>query len=312
MRSGADCKPSFEQVLAAWERRKRWIAADTDAYRLLDEAGDGVPEVEIDHYAGRWIVATRNGKCPDWLKEYDWPGVQAIYWKSLDPSEKLPPRWVCREQVTEPFVVHENGLKFEISFQTGYSQGIFLDQRLNRKWVMEHSRGLSVLNCFSYTCGFGMAAAAGGAERVVNLDLSKPYLEWGRRNYHLNGLPVRDQDFIYGDTFDWLKRFARQGKKFGGIILDPPTFSRSNKDQKRHVFRAEKDLGELVRAAMEVLEEGGWMFVSTNCRILTEPRFLRLVEAGMISQAEPEIKVLQMSPEFCGRNYLKACLAWKI
>ena len=85
--------------------------------------------------------------------------------------------------------------------------------RETRARVRAWAAGKRVLNCFAYTCGFGVAATAGGATRVLNLDLSKSALEWGKANYRANGFTPDDHDFVYGDVFDWLARLARRGAR---------------------------------------------------------------------------------------------------
>jgi len=92
-------------------------------------------------------------------------------------ERKAAPARIEGEEAGEPFEAMENGMRFLIDFRAGYSQGIFLDQRENRMETRWRARGLRVLNCFAYTCAFGVAAALGGAE-TVNIDLSKRYLEW--------------------------------------------------------------------------------------------------------------------------------------
>ena len=126
------------------------------------------------------------------------------------------------------------------------------------------------MNTFAYTCGFSVCAALGGA-RTTSLDLSKKYLEWGRRNFALNGLDPAQHDFIYGDTFDWLRRLAKKGRAFDVVVLDPPTFSQSKESG---VFRAEKDYGKLVAAALPVLKPGGVLLASTNAAELPPEKFL--------------------------------------
>jgi 23S rRNA (cytosine1962-C5)-methyltransferase len=134
-----------------------------------------------------------------------------------------------------------------------------------------------ILNCFAYTCGFSVCAAKAGA-RVTSLDLSKKYLEWGRRNFALNGLDPAAHDFIYGDTLDWLRRLAKKGRAFDVVVLDPPTFSQS----KEHgTFRAEKDYGKLVTAALPVLKPGGVLLASTNAAEFLPEEFLAAIEAAV-------------------------------
>lgn len=134
-----------------------------------------------------------------------------------------------------------------------------------------------VLNTFAYTCGFSVCAALAGA-RTTSLDLSKKYLEWGKRNLVLNGIDPAGHDFIFGDTFTWLKRLAKKGRAFDVVVLDPPTFSQS----KEHgVFRAEKDYGRLVAAALPVLKPGGILFASCNATGWPTERFLGEVEKAL-------------------------------
>jgi RluA family pseudouridine synthase len=192
---------------------------------------------------------------------------------------------------TTSFEILENGVCYEISFNEGYSVGLFLDQRDNRlRFLTNHiaadfplfkseigNRKSEILNCFAYTCGFSECAAKAGA-RTTSLDLSKKYLEWGKRNFALNGLDPAAHDFIYGDTFDWLRRLAKKGRAFDAVVLDPPTFSQS----KEHgTFRAEKDYGKLVTAALPVLKPGGILFASTNAADWPPEEFLADVEASI-------------------------------
>lgn len=205
--------------------------------------------------------------------------------KTADAS----PRLILGEPSPERFVIQENGVKFEMSFGEGYSVGLFLDQRDNRRRLLTghiaagfelypeapgKMRPPEVLNTFAYTCGFSVCAALGGA-RATSLDLSKKYLEWGRRNFQLNGLDPAAHDFIFGDTFDWLKRFGKKSRAFDAVLLDPPTFSQAKEGG---VFRAEKDYGRLVSAALPVLKPGGVLFASTNAAGLTPEKFLATIE----------------------------------
>jgi 23S rRNA (cytosine1962-C5)-methyltransferase len=197
------------------------------------------------------------------------------------------PQLVFGEAAPERFEILENGVRFEMSFNEGYSVGLFLDQRDNRRrFLTGHiaanfpqlsTINYQLLNCFAYTCGFSAAAAKVGA-RTTSLDLSKKYLEWGKRNFALNGLDPAAHDFIYGDTFDWLRRLAKKGRAFDAVVLDPPTFSQS----KEHgTFRAEKDYGKLVTAALPVLKPGGVLLASTNAADWPPENFLADVEAAV-------------------------------
>ena len=162
-------------------------------------------------------------------------------------------------------VATERYLRFSIDFSTGYSPGLFLDQRENRRYV-RHIAPKRLLNCFAYTCSFSVYAACSGAN-TLNIDLSKKYLSRGRENFALNNLPTIDHRFITDEVRSVLPRFARRGEKFDAIILDPPTFSRSPEGK---MFQVQHDFESLLISALAVAERDAHVLVSTNCSALGE------------------------------------------
>jgi len=162
-------------------------------------------------------------------------------------------------------IATEHHLKFGIDFGAGYSVGLFIDQRENRRLVRQ-SKPKRVLNCFAYTCSFSVASASVGAQ-TVNVDLSKKSLERGRQNFVLNSLSIEGHQFVADDVRPVLGRLARRGEKFDMIILDPPTFSRTKGGKAFHV---EKDFEELIISALELIERDGRILLSTNCETLNE------------------------------------------
>ena len=185
----------------------------------------------------------------------------------LAPDEPLwgPPR--------ESVVATEFGVRYEIRPSSGLSVGLFLDMREVRHWLRQNTVGLTVLNLFAYTCSLGVCASLGGARRVVNIDVSRPYLEWGKRNYALNNLVVDDRDFIYGDAFDWLRRFARRKELFDMVIVDPPSFSSTPFSVTRHYV-------QLVETASHIVTHGGTLLAATNHAPTTDRRFDEWLRAG--------------------------------
>jgi 23S rRNA (cytosine1962-C5)-methyltransferase len=159
----------------------------------------------------------------------------------------------------------ERHLKFGIDFGTGYSPGLFLDQRENRRYV-RHITPKRLLNCFAYTCSFSVSAAYVGAA-TLNIDLSKKYLARGRENFALNCLPTIEHRFIADDVRAVLPRLVRKGEKFDVIILDPPTFSRSSGGK---TFQVEHDFEDLLINALALTERDSHVLVSTNCSALRE------------------------------------------
>ena len=286
----------LEKLVVAVEKRRAIRSDLTNAVRLVDGAGDGLAGLTIDDFAGRWMVQTLEEREP----ALD-PGIgyRSLYWKPLLKTTKIVPKHLGGDSASEPFCVLESGLQFEIDFRAGYSPGLFLDQRINRQKLCGFARDRTLLNAFSYTCAFGVAAAKNGA-CTVNLDLSRHYLDWGKRNYEINRIRVDDHDFIYGDVFDWLGRFQRRGRKFDVIVLDPPTFSR---DRKSKVFRIQDDYGELAALAAQCLNPEGLLFCSTNFRGMTFDEFLRILRTAV---ARPfKAMAGSMPPDFTGDKYLK-------
>lgn len=291
------------KLQTAIENRQDLLTEVTNALRLIDGGGDGLPDLFLDSYAGRWLVSTRSdlldSEIRDWLEEQGRQG-RTSYWKQLDQHEKTDPTHIAGPEQSEPFLARENGVDYKIHFKAGYSQGIFLDQRLNRQRVRQFSgEGKTVLNTFAYTGAFSVSAALNGAT-TTTLDLSQIYLDWAKENFRANGMSADDHYFCKGDTFHWLNRFKKQGRSFDGIILDPPTFSR---DDKGKVFRVEKDYGRLVSLAYACLTKGGWILCCTNCRKLDPRDFTRMVREGARGA---KVSSLNMPPEYSGEHYLKS------
>jgi len=235
--------------------------------------------------------------------------AKSVYWKRIDQREKESPQWLDGERVDQPFTVLENGISYELAFTSGYSQGIFLDQRDNRLQVRERAARAAVesprvLNLFAYTCAFSVAAAMGGAI-TTSVDLNAGYLDWGRRNFTLNDIDQTQHFFVKGDAFDWLQAFAKKGRKWQGVVLDPPTFSRGDK---KKIFRVERDYAELVKLATLVLEPNGWLLCGANTRALNASLLERQVRSG-VAEARRRITQFQRVPmpsDFTGEPYLKS------
>src|SRR5262245_27197732 len=151
-------------------------------------------------------------------------------------------------------------LRFGINFSTGYSPGLFLDQRENRRYV-RHIAPRRLLNCFAYTCSFSVCAACSGAS-TLNIDLSKKYLARGRENFALNNLSTINHRFITDEVRSVLLRLAQRDHKLSAIILDPPTFSRSPEGK---TFQVQHDFENLLINALAVAERDAHVLVSTNC-----------------------------------------------
>jgi 23S rRNA (cytosine1962-C5)-methyltransferase len=284
----------------------------TSAFRLIHGASDGWPNWFVeklgDFLLSQSEVPLNEKLIAELLQLAQKLSARGVYHKIL--SRKISgankieasPQLIFGEAARERFEILENGIRYETSFREGYSVGLFLDQRDNRrrfltghiaadfplfnsKFKIQNSKP-EILNTFAYSCGFSVCAAKAGA-RTTSLDLSKKYLDWGKRNFALNGIDITAHNFIFGDTFDWLRRLAKKNRVFDAIIMDPPTFSQSNESG---VFRAEKDFGKLVATALPVLKTGGILFCSTNAASFPSENFFAEIEKAI---APSRRKILQ-------------------
>lgn len=255
---------------------------DVDAVRLFNGRSDGLDGVVIERFADVLIVQLHEGHLrsdPRQVKDLatafrDLLGSRAVYRKWFvrdrnrpDPTierEHRDPRPWIGDPVPAEITVVEHGLRFIVRPWDGFSVGLFLEHRGNRRRIRELAAGRRVLNTFSYTCGFSVAAAAGGAAHVASVDVSKRYLEWGRSNFAANALPVDEHRFFCSDIFAFYRRAGRQERRFDLIVLDPPTFGQARRPKR--VFSIRDHLEELCAGAVNLLEPGGLILLSTNHR----------------------------------------------
>ncbi|MBV9581617.1 MAG: class I SAM-dependent rRNA methyltransferase [Chloroflexi bacterium] len=242
---------------------------------MVDRYAD-VAIVHADSQAAvtRWLPEVQDGLvgvCPSAYVKVHPRGLGRL---SEQERRGLAPALPAWGPACDEMSVVEHGVQYVVRPSAGLSVGLFLDMREVRAWLRDVCAGRSVLNLFAYTCSLGVCAALGGASRVVNVDVSRPYLEWGTANYALNGLGVDPQDFIYGDAFDWLHRFARRSVGFDLVIVDPPSFSSSP-------FSVTRDYVRLVAAAARVVARGGWLLAATNHAQTSEARFEGWLRDGL-------------------------------
>jgi 23S rRNA (cytosine1962-C5)-methyltransferase len=159
------------------------------------------------------------------------------------------------------FVIEENGLRFIVNLTDYLDTGLFLDHRDTRKRIKEDVKNKKVLNLFAYTGSFSVYAAAGQANEVVTVDLSKTYLDWAKRNMELNDFtdPAKYK-FIQADVLQYLHTIP--GNSFDLIILDPPTFSNSKRMD--DILDIQRDHVKLINDCLRILKPGGKIFFSTN------------------------------------------------
>ncbi len=237
----------MERIRQAWLLRAPLRAAgeETSAYRWLFGESDGLPGIIVDLYGdvdgGKlWTVVRTYCRCVESLLPWIVDGLQAvvdlagIVWRKDVETDLL-----AGDMPPQTLIMLEHGLRYEVDLLHGQKTGFFLDQRDNRRTIGQRSRGKQVLNLFSYTGGFSVAAATGGASHVVSVDSAEPAIEAAVRNFALNGLDPAQHEFVVSDCFDLLERYYGEGRRFDLIVVDPPSFarSRSQLDKALHAYR---------------------------------------------------------------------------
>jgi len=277
-------KKTIDLLEAAIGRRKP-LRKTTNALRLVNGLGDALPGLVLEQYDDHCVIHLFDKR---WVAHKE---ALAKFVKSrlgtryLIIKERLNPQALKSEQINASVwidqapsrtVVQENSLLFGVDLNDGLNSGLFLDMRHNRKIVAELTKGLRVLNCFAYTCSFGVYARVYGASSVVNVDISRKSLERGRENYELNDLDCAEGEFVRADALTYMKLALKKGNRFGCVILDPPSFSRHD----GKVFSVKKDFSVLIDAAMNILEPGGIVLAATNFSGLSHQALEGIVVAG--------------------------------
>jgi len=270
-------EPWDEAALAALVRRaaalRERLALDADAYRLVHAEGDGLPGLVIDRYGDVAVVEPYEAAWEPYLPEIasllaDEQSVSAVLvrpaWGTARPVR------VLRGHMPEaPLVIREGQLRFAVDVEAGQKTGFFLDQRENRRRLAELAGGARVLNLFSYSGGFSVAALAGGALRALNVDASQAALSLARRAYELNGLEVRESDFIAGDAFRVSRGLVTADERFGVVVVDPPAFVKRKGDLEGGL-RGYRDIN---LQAVRLTAPGGLLFTCSCSALVGEEHF---------------------------------------
>lgn len=311
---------SFFQQLFEISREKRTSFEKdslTTAYRLFNGEGDGIGGVIIDRYADyavfSWYNETLYQKKAELLMAFRtvYPDIIGAYEKIRFSTKDLPEsQFLYGEQAPEPLLVTENGVQFATYLNEGLMTGIFLDQKEVRGRLVDgFAVGKTVLNMFSYTGAFSVAAAMGGAVATTSVDLAKRSLPKTTEQFEVNHLNLAAQKIIVMDVFDYFKYASRKGLSYDMIILDPPSFARN----KKKVFSVAKNYGELVKDSIDILTDKGTLIASTNAANLSLAKYQKMVITAL-QEKNVRYKItdtyqlptdFQVNPNFPEGNYLK-------
>ncbi len=283
-----------EQLAAAWELRAAIRQGATTAYRVVFGEGDGLPGITVDLYADFAVIAIYADSVRALV-----PLVAAAL-REIVPVRGIVERLPRDEQAADAkvrlvwgvappssLVIEEHGLKFRANLHAGQKTGLFLDHRENRHFLEPWSYGKRVLNCFSYTGAFSVYAAWGGAAEIVSCDVAPAAAEDARHNFALNGFNPANYEFAVEDCFTLLERFARTGRQFDLIILDPPAFATS----KRQFHAAVRAYTRLNQLALRCLVPDG-LLASASCTSQVGPEAFHALLATAAAEAGRRLQII--------------------
>lgn len=268
--------PLKNRIRKTYRHVRKWAKrTGTNCFRIYDREIREYP-LAIDFYDGRFCFHyfTRSRESDEPPQElYDEAvsaicsifntNPDAIYWRTRIKREKTE-QYEKAQGTKDFFTVLEYGIKFKVNLLDYLDTGLFLDHRETRKLVASFATGKRLLNLFAYTCSFSVHAAAAGAIFTKSVDMSNTYTDWGRDNFILNSIPLKNNVIVRADCLKFLDEELRTGVQYDIIVIDPPTISRSKKmDQ---MFDIQIDYLSLITKALKLLAKGGMIFFSTNSR----------------------------------------------
>ena len=288
---GEKLTPQFVKGLfqkAAKKRSSLMMDDSTTSFRLFNGEGDGLGGITIDWYDGFVVVSWYSAGIYQWKEliieqlQEAIPSIQGIYEKIRYASkEKLPEsQFVRGVKASEPLIVQEEGVRYATYLDEGLMTGIFLDQREVRTLLRDdYSAGKTILNLFSYTGAFSVAAAMGGAVQTTSVDVANRSLEKTREQFEVNGIDPSEQKIYVMDVFDYIKYAVKKALTFDTIVLDPPSFART----KKRTFSVAKDYAGLVEQLVSLTAKKGTLILSTNAANVSEKQFLEMIQKGLRS-----------------------------
>ena len=275
-----------QKILQAIEKRKAFFEnEDTTAFRVFNGEGDGIGGVTIDYFDGYYVINWYSKGIYQFKEEiiqsitsqFPFKGIYQKKRFDVDGKYVEEDDFVTGERGQFPLIVKENGIHFAVYLNEGAMVGVFLDQRDVRKAIRDHyAEGKTVLNTFSYTGAFSVAAALGGATKTTSVDLANRSKSKTIEQFSMNGIDYEAQDIIVEDVFHYFKYAVKKNLKFDLVILDPPSFARS----KKVTFSAAKDYTNLLKQAITITEDHGVIVASTNSAAFDMKKFKGFIKTA--------------------------------
>ena len=291
------------RLKSAIELRRHADLNDSSAYRIVNAEGDGLPGLTVDRYGDYLMLQLYSTAWRPHLKLLtqvleELLSPRGIYEKSRPQKtreleaisdSKIYGKLLAGKPAPQRLEVRENGLTFQVSLEQGLNSGLFLDQRRNRRDLMGRVNGKRVLNLFSYTGAFSVAAAAAGSAQVTSVDASASYTEWAKENFTANRLPTGRHEFIVGDCLTVLGKLAQGGKRYDVILMDPPSFSTTAKNR----FTTRGGTSDLVTASLPLLSDNGLLIASSNHQKVDVADYLKELRRGAL-QVGSDLRVVSL------------------
>ena len=314
-------KVTFDQAFfetlfrQAKEKRSAYYQDDlTTAFRLFNQEGDDFGGLTVDLYGDYAVFSWYNSYVYQIRKVISeafrqiFPEVLGAYEKIRFKGLDYESAHVYGQEAPDFFTVLENGVLYQVFMNDGLMTGIFLDQHEVRGSLVDGlAMGKSLLNMFSYTAAFSVAAAMGGASQTTSVDLAKRSRELSQAHFRANGISTGDHRFIVMDVFEYFKYAKRKGLTYDVIVLDPPSFARN----KKQTFSVAKDYHKLISQSLEILNPGGIIIASTNAANVSRQKFTEQIDKGFAGRGYQILNKYGLPADFAynkkdeSSNYLK-------
>ncbi len=284
------------------------------AFRLFNQEGDGFGGLTVDLYGDYAVFSWYNSYVYQ-IRQTISEAFRQVFPEVLGTYEKIrfkgldyESAHVYGQEAPDFFTVLENGVLYQVFMNDGLMTGIFLDQHEVRGSLVDGlAMGKSLLNMFSYTAAFSVAAAMGGASQTTSVDLAKRSRELSQAHFQANGISTDDHRFIVMDVFEYFKYAKRKGLTYDVIVLDPPSFARN----KKQTFSVAKDYHKLISQSLEILNPGGIIIASTNAANVSRQKFTEQIDKGFAGRSYQILNKYGLPADFAynkkdeSSNYLK-------
>ena len=299
----------------AKEKRSAYYQDElTTAFRLFNQEGDGFGGLTVDLYGDYAVFSWYNSYVYQ-IRQTISEAFRQVFPEVLGTYEKIrfkeldyESAHVYGQEAPDFFTVLENGVLYQVFMNDGLMTGIFLDQHEVRGSLVDGlAMGKSLLNMFSYTAAFSVAAAMGGASQTTSVDLAKRSRELSQAHFQANGISTDDHRFIVMDVFEYFKYAKRKGLAYDVIVLDPPSFARN----KKQTFSVAKDYHKLISQSLEILNPGGIIIASTNAANVSRQKFTEQIDKGFAGRSYQILNKYGLPADFAynkkdeSSNYLK-------